>query len=187
MYRVILLSVLILSLLGCGHLFKPPTEQRYAKEGISFTHHSNWRVTEDAPPEDDPSARTINVEGPNEAIVMFIFVPPESDVTAESFAAGVARDRFELLKEVKIGPIKPAELTDTKSEPVTSRIGGRVQNGVLQRFSIKMLGQLVPHEARFFMVENERVKVVIMTQVATEDVRDTAPEFDLILDTLSLS
>lgn len=185
--RVILPSVLILSLLGGGCLFKPPTEQRYAKEGISFTHYSNWRVTEDEPPEDDPDGRLINVEGPNEAIVSFIFVSPESDVTVESFAAAIARVRLEEFKAMKIGPIQPAEVSNTTSEPITGRIGARVLNGILQRFTIKMLGELVPHEARFFAVENERIKIFIMTQVATEDVSDTTPAFDLILNSLSLS
>ena len=187
MNRVILPSVLILSLLGCGCLSRPRTEQRYAKEGISFTHYSDWDVTEEEPAEDDPGGRTINVEGPNEAIVMFIFMPPESGVTLEVFAAAMAKGRLEQLKEMKIGPIKAEQVGKTTSEPVTGRIGGRVQDGILQRFSIKVLGEVVPHEARIFTVENERASVFIMTQVATEDLRDTTPAFDLILNTVSLS
>ena len=187
MYRAILPSVLIISLLGCGCLFKPPTEQRYAKEGISFTHYSNWHVVDDEPPEDDPSFRTIDVEGPNEAIVMFTFVPPKSGVTLEFFAEAFARGRSKQLKEWKLGPIKAEEDTNTSSEPITRRIGGSVQNGILQRFSIKVLGEVVPHEVRIFAVENKRRQVFIMTQAATEDLPDMNPAFDLILDSFSLS
>ncbi len=187
MYRATLPSVLILSLLGCACLFVPPTEQRYEKEGLSFTHYSNWRVVDDEPPKDDPGFRTIDVEGPDEAIVMFTFVPPKSGVTLEFFAEVFAEGRLEQLKKWRFGPLKVEDVSNTSSEPITRRIGGRVQNGILQRFTIKVLGEVVPHEARFFMVENKRHQVFIMTQAAAEDLPDMNPAFDLILDSFSLS
>ena len=187
MYRVILPLVAILVLLGCSCFHKPRTVEKYAKDGISFNHYSTWSVTEDQPIDDSPGSRSITVDGPNEAIVMFICMSPNDEATVEDFAAGVASGRLEELENTSIGSILPAEITDTKSEPITGRVSGRVQKGVLQRFSIKMLGQLIPHEAKIFAVENDHMKVFIMAQVNTEDLRDTTPAFELILDSLSLS
>ncbi len=174
-------------LFACGCSNKPRTVEKYVKDGISFNHYSTWRVKEDKPLEDDPDSRAITIDGPNDAVVMFICMPPYGDATAEDFAAGVASGRLEELDSMSIGSIKPMEITDTTMEPITGRVSGRVQKGVLQRFSIKMLGQLIPHEARIFAVENDHLKVFIMAQVNTEDLRDTTPAFDLILDSLSLA
>lgn len=88
---------------------------------------------------------------------------------------------------MSVGSIKPAEITDVTTEPVTGRVSGRIQKGVLQRFSIKMLGQLIPHEARIFSVANDQVRVFIMAQVNTEDLRDTTSAFELMLDSVSLA
>ncbi|HEU4932732.1 MAG TPA: hypothetical protein VFT48_11660 [Pyrinomonadaceae bacterium] len=183
-YRAMLV---ILMLVACGCSNKPRTVEKYAKDGISFSHYSTWRVTEDAPIEGTPDSRSITIDGPNHAIVMFIFLPPGDDVTVENFAAGVASGRLEEIENMSIGSVRPADITDTKTEPITGRVGGRVQKGLVQRFSIKILGQLVPHVARIFSVENDHVKVFIVTQINTEDLRDTTPDFDLILDSVSLA
>lgn len=187
MYRVILSSLVIVILLGCGRITKPPTVEKYSKDGISFNHHSTWRVTEDEPLEDEPDTRTISVEGPNDAIVMFVCLPANGLVTVEDFAESLASNRAAELEKMRVGSVKPAEITDTTSGPTSGRVSGKVQQGILQRFSIKMLGQLVPHEARIFAVENERLKVFIMAQVNTEDLGDTTPAFELILDSVSLA
>ena len=147
MYRAILV---ILILFACGCSDKPRTVEKYAKDGISFNHYSTWRVTEDELLEDTPDSRSITIDGPNDAVVMVVFVPPGDDATVENFAAGVASGRLEELENMSIGSIKPADITDTKTEPITGRVSGRVQKGVVQHFSIKMLGQLIPHEMRIF-------------------------------------
>lgn len=183
MYRAILV---ILILFACGCSNKPRTVEKYSKDGISFNHYSTWRVTEDEPIDDTPGSRSITIDGPNDAVVMFIFMLPGEGVTVENFADGVTSGRLEELENMSIGSIKPADITDTKTEPTTGRVSGRVRKGVAQHFSIKMLGQLIPHEARIFSVENDRVKVFIMTQVNTEDLRETTPDFDLMLDSFSL-
>ncbi|MNY80225.1 hypothetical protein D3C86_2211700 [compost metagenome] len=50
-----------------------------------------------------------------------------------------------------------------------------------------MLGQKLPHEARFFKADLGGTTAIIMTQVATEYAKATEAGFALALDTLRYS
>lgn len=188
MHREIVTLVLMLVLLGFACTSRPRTIKRYSKDGISFNHYSDWSVTKDEPIDDNPNSRAIDLEGPNDAIVIFICVPPQNEETVETFAAALADGRGKDAEEsLRVGPIKPLGFSNGGSEPTIGRVGGGVRNGILQRFSIKLLGQEVPHQVKIFAVENNRFEVFIITQVATEDLHKTSPAFDLTLDSISMS
>jgi hypothetical protein len=63
-------------LLGMGsapaHAAQP---QGYSKDGVSFEHPVGWKVTEDVVAQDDTRMRSIDLEGPNEAVVTLMFSP----------------------------------------------------------------------------------------------------------------
>lgn len=178
--RTVIILVVALAVFACSP--SPRTIKVYEKDGIKFSHFSNWRVTEDSPVEGNPNARSIDLEGPNEALVIFICLPASSSQTIEEFAASIAEGRVKEIEEsLTVGPIKPAKVTKGTSARISGQVGSQQQNGIKQSFNINLLGQDVPHEATFFAVGNGRYRVFIMTQVASEDARDAYPAFDLSL------
>ena len=178
--QIVILSVVALAAFACSP--SPRTIKVYAKDGIQFSHFSNWTITKDSPIEGNPNARSINLEGPNDALVIFICLPASSSQTLEEFAASIAEGRVKGIEEkFRVGAIKPAEVSKGTSAAISGQIGGQQQNGIKQHFSISLLGQDLPHEATFFALGNGRYKVIIMTQVASENARDTHLAFDLTL------
>lgn len=55
--------------------------------------------------------------------------------------------------------------------------GEQREQGVSQRFVVSMLGQNLPHEARFFKAALDGTTAIIMTQVADEDAKAAEPGF----------
>ena len=178
--RIVIISVVALAAFACSPSSR--TIKVYEKDGIQFSHFSNWIITEDSPIEGNSNARSIHLEGPNEALVTFICLPASSSQTLEEFAAAVAQGRAKGIEEkLGLGPIKPAEVSKGTSAAIRSHVGGQQQNGIKQHFNINLLGLDVPHEATFFAIDNGRYKVIIMTQVASENAREAYPAFDLTL------
>lgn len=183
--RIGIALVLSWAVLACSS--SPRTIKSYDKNGIRFSHYSDWSVTDDAPIEGSPNARTIDLEGPNNALVAFICLPASSRQTLEMFAASIAERRVEVAEDkLSVGPIRTAEVSKGTSAAIRGQVSGQERDGISQHFSINMLGQEVPHEATFFAVSNGRYKVIIMTQVASEHARDAYPAFDLALDSFSI-
>jgi hypothetical protein len=174
--RSSIVLILAFALVACSQ--KPPTLVKYTKDGVTFNHYSDWKVTADAAVEGDEGSRSIELEGPRDSIVSIIMVPPSSEITLEGYAAAVAQERSAGIKEtLSIGPLTPVEIALTGSTATSAQVGGRPAEGIEQQFSINLLGQKVPHQARFFMLSNERAKVLFITQVATEDAAHVATGF----------
>lgn len=179
--------VLVLSCAAFACSPPPRTIKSYDKDGIRFSHFSDWSVTDDSPIEGNPNARSIVLKGPSEALVTFICLPASSQQTLEMFAASVAKRRAKLVEDnLSVGPIRPASASRGTSAAKRTRVGAQEQEGILQHFSVKLLGVEIPHEATFFTVSNARYKVMIMTQVASENTKDANPGFDLALGSFSL-
>lgn len=184
MRRLSRLIVLLMIVAALSCATQPRTIKHYSKDGISFSHYSDWTISKDAPDEDDPNSRSIELDGPDEALVMFICLPPSmSSVTAADFADSMDAGRQELVNEkYKVGPIKPFDVSETKSSPIVETIGGKELDGVVQRFSVKVLGQDVPHESRVYAMDSPRYRIFIVTQVAVEDLTRATPAFNLTLN-----
>jgi len=182
------LVVLLGSAAACSYLNpRKPVAKQYHKDGIQFSYFSDWTIAKDAAVAGKSDVRAIHIEGPEHAVVSLICLPPLSEQTLEEFAAAVAEHRGAAIEgKLSLGPLKPAEVTRGTSEAVTGKIGGKDQEGILQRFSINLLGTQVPHEARFFAVRGQRYKVWIMSQVATTKAPATHAAAELILDTLAV-
>ena len=78
--------------------------------------------------------------------------------------------------QARIGPVT--------ATPITRQVAGKQNKGVSQRFVVSMLGQNLPHEARFFKAALDGTTAIIMTQVADEDAKAAEPGFAMALDTL---
>ena len=79
-----------------------------------------------------------------------------------------------------------AEESKDVSRPTTGKVSGRDQPGILQQFTIDLLGAHVPHESKFFMLAGNRYKVMIMFQVPAANAEAVRASSELILDTLTV-
>lgn len=182
------LSTIALGLLLLAGLVQPAMaapNTTYSKDGVSFEHPAGWKVTEDSVAQDETRLRSIDLEGPDEAIVTFMFSPFLKDQNIGAFAATTAKNRAEGAKggdgkqQVSFGPSSTA--------PITRNVAGQENKGVSQRFDVRMLGQKLPHEARFFKASLGGTTAIIMTQVADESAKAVEPGFTMALDTLRYS
>jgi hypothetical protein len=167
---------------ACAHT--PVTVETYDKDGVHFSHFSDWKIEKDEPIAGAP--RVIHLEGPDHALVSILWLPVASTVTVESFAASVAHRRADAF-EKKGGDLKGMQESGGASEPVTAKIAGREVSGIRQTFDIVLLGTRVPHEASFYMLQTATHKVMIMAQVSKENLEATRPAWQKVFDTLSLA
>lgn len=153
----------------------------YSKDGVSFEHPADWKVTEDVVAQDSTRMRSIDLEGPDESVVSFMFSPFLGGQDIEKFAATAAQNRADAAKansaqQTRMGPVTAA--------PITRQVAGKENRGVSQRFVVTLQGLNLPHEARFFKANLGETTVIIMTQVAVEYAQRMEPGFVLALDTL---
>lgn len=153
----------------------------YGKDGVSFEHPAGWRVSEDVVAQDETRMRSIDLEGPNEAIVTLMFSPFFSGQDIDKFAAAAARNRAD---SARANTAQNARMGPVTATPITRQVAGKENKGVSQRFVVSMLGQNLPHEARFFKAALDGTTAIIMTQVADEDAKGAEPGFTMALDTL---
>jgi hypothetical protein len=182
-------SAVILMLAAVASACSPQarTVKTYEKDGIHFSHFSDWKVTQDTPIEGTPNSRSINIEGPNSALVTVICLPPATGATVEQFAAAVAEQRVKAIEEMlSVGSIKAGNANIGTSSSVRGKVSGEERDGILQHFNVRLLGQDVPHEARFFGVEGSLYEAILMAQVSSQDATKTYPAFDLILGSFSV-
>lgn len=165
----------------------PPTISTYAKDGITFQHFSDWRVSEDMPVDDAPNARAITLEGPHEAVVLFLIRPLPLGKPLNEFADAMARRRSKASSDTRTtGSAPSTESATLRSSPIRARLGGQVRDGILQQFSVTVRGQTIPHEARFYDMARKQYNIVVVTQVAAENADDVAPAFDLAMDSFAV-
>jgi hypothetical protein len=60
-------AVLCLGFSGCS--LPSPTVQTYDKDGVQFSYYSNWSVEKDALVNGDANVRSIQLGGPDQAIL----------------------------------------------------------------------------------------------------------------------
>lgn len=171
-------TVLALTALTQAHAAPPAT---YSKDGVSFEHPVGWKVTEDVVAQDETRMRSIDLEGPNEAVVTLMFSPFFAGQDIEKFAAAAARNRADA---ARANTAQQARMGPVTATPITRQVAGKENRGVSQRFVVSMLGQNLPHEARFFKAALDGTTAIIMTQVADEDAKVAEPGFAMALSTL---
>jgi len=166
---------------------KPVTVQTHEKDGLQFSYNSDWSVTEDAPIEGAPDKRSIQIEGPDSALVCMICLPTTNPKTLETFAGTIAGNRAKAMdKKMSVGSLQVANVNVGTSEATTGNVSGHQEKGIHQHFSINMLGNEIPHDATFFSIQGTKYKVMIMTQVAEENSEASRPAINLILNSLKI-
>lgn len=157
----------------------------YSKDGVSFEHPADWKVTDDAVEPGANGMRSIDLEGPDESVITFMFSPFLAGQNIEKFAATAAKNRADASKgSAGATPAEQVRFGSVTSAPITRRVAGKDNTGVSQRFVVTLQGQNLPHEARFFAANLGGTSAVIMTQVAVEYAQRTEPGFVMALDTL---
>ena len=144
-------------------------------------------MTQDTPIEGTPNSRSINIEGPNSALVTVICRRRTPGATVEQFAAAVAEQRVKAIEEMlSVGSIKAGKANIGTSSSVRGKIAGEEREGILQHFNVRLLGQDVPHEARFFGVDGSQYEAILMAQVSSGQDERKLSAFDLILGLFSM-
>lgn len=156
----------------------------YNKDGVSFEHPVEWKVAEDVVAQDGTRLRSIDVEGPDEAVVTLMFSPLLATQDIEKFAATAARNRE---NAARANTAQQVRMGATTATPVTRQVAGQDNKGVSQRFVVSLLGQDLPHEARFFKASLGDTTVIVMTQVADENAKAAEPALVMVLGRLRYS
>jgi hypothetical protein len=158
----------------------------YSKDGVSFEHPAGWKVTDDSVAQDETRLRSIDLEGPDDAVVTLNISPHLRGQNIETFAATIAKSRTDsektesaIAQKLRYGP--------STTTPITRNVAGQESKGVSQRFVISVLDLKLPHEARFFKADLGTTTVIVMTQVADEYAKATEPGFVLALKSLRYS
>ncbi|CAN7480300.1 hypothetical protein LJR118_003306 [Acidovorax sp. LjRoot118] len=162
----------------------PP--KAYSKNGVSFQHPATWKVMTDEIEKDGAGMRSIDLEGPGDAIISLMFIPFLSGQNIETLATRAAEHRAQMDKgaAAKEGPDKITP-TGLASSAITRRVGGKEIKGVLQRFGYTSGGETVQLEARFFSMDfGDASSANFMTQSMAEDTRQVDAALGLVMDTL---
>jgi len=146
----------------------------YEKNGLSFSYPSNWQVTADEILEE--GVRNVNIEDSDSSLFIITMFPSEFSVDLDEHAESFKKN---LPSNIPVGKLSEAKTT------ITSRIiNDQNYKGVRQRYSISLLGEVIPHTVDFFLVNGEKFNVVLTIQAPDEDWKAAEKEFQVISDSL---
>lgn len=165
----------------------PRTVEVYRKDGLHFSHFSDWKISEDRILPNNRKVREIVLNGPDQALLILLCFPETSDVSLEQFAASVAKGRSQAIKKnLGFGPISVGEESGGKSQATIAKIAGEDAAGIQQTFDLDVLGQTIPHQASYFMLHTGGKKLVITAQVALKHLTATRPGWQQVFDTVAI-
>lgn len=177
---------LLLVVTACDR-FKPAVKQNYSKDGLAFTHFSDWKITEDKTTKEAVGdVRFISIEGPHDSILMISRFPSEAEVTLESYVE-LLQSGMQQETQNMTGGVNVFKVDDGNLSPVEARIAGETRRGLAREFDIKVLNLPVPHRAETFFAENENEKWFLVAQSSKEDWEKLKDGFQTIFDSLSLT
>lgn len=180
------LPILLLIMTACSS-FKPAVKQEYNKDGLAFSHFSDWKITEDkTTAEEVGEVRFISIEGPDDSILMISRFPSEADITLESYVELLQTGMKEETKTMT-GSVEVFAMDDGKLSSVETRIVGETRRGLAREFDIKVLSLPVPHRAETFTMENQTEKWFFVAQSSVEDWEKLRVGFQTVFDSLSLT
>jgi hypothetical protein len=161
--KSIILLVFLITLIGCGERaadIKNP--KHYNKSGLKFSYPGNWTITSD---DELDSFHSIIVETSGDGIVILQKYLATDAMSLKEFADEFSNSMGD---ELPIG-----EIVDTKNVASTS-------TEISQTFSIKLLGERVPHVRKFVLKKFGSEVCFLIYQVATEDTDKAIKGFELI-------
>ncbi|MES2611106.1 MAG: hypothetical protein V4679_12740 [Pseudomonadota bacterium] len=158
----------------------------YNKSGASFQYPAGWKITEDALDEGGSGIRSVDLEGPDDELVMLVFNPMMSAMNLEKLASSVTSKREDgARKTANAAPAEQVTMGATTTTPITRRVGGKEFNGLLQTFQVTMDGETAAGESRVFSLDfGDAKSVVIITQARAANAKRMEATTGLVLDTL---
>jgi hypothetical protein len=185
--KKISLSVLLCALwltIACQQKTSVKTLKHYSADDISFSYPENWQVTKDNEIE---GGRLLYVEGGDHALMTITVLPAASDITLKKYVAMVVSSRAKAVEnKLKVGQFNPMELDSAKGSDIRRKIAGQTREGITQSFKLTLLGVEVAHRASFFMLQDARRRILLMTQCPEESQRDADSGFSAVLDSFSI-
>lgn len=180
------LAVLLLAFTTCSR-FKPAVKQEYNKDDLTFSHFSDWKITEDKTTQEAVGdVRFVTVEGPDDSILMISRFPGDADVTLESYVELLQSGMKEEI-ETMTGGVEVFKTDDGKLNSVEVSIAGEKRRGLAREFDIKVLNIPVPHRAETFLIEIGNEKWFLVAQSSKEDWGKLKIGYQTIFDSLSFA
>ncbi len=171
--RLVLLFMAF-ALVGCferkADLLK---QEHYSNNGLAFDYPGNWSST----PTLDlamSSVRLITIESPGDAVV-FVFVYEDDETQLKEFAEDFASNAED---EIPLGGMMNSKMSNIAEADGYQQIKETVD--------MKLLGQSVPHTRLYGLKKFDDDTVILIFQVATEDLDETKGGYELIRRSLSL-
>lgn len=177
--RALYVPVLVTLLLTLAACSAPRTVKTYDKSGIRFSYLSDWMVTTDMLLPRDARVRQVMLNGPEHSLLMLLLLPEATNVNLESFAASAAKGRSGVVKH-------EAGTPPVTFRPVTAKIAGKDTPGLQQSFDMELLGQTIPHQVSYYLVNAVGLKVVITAQGPEKHLATLQPGWQKVFDTLAI-
>lgn len=179
------LTAVIFTAAGCNvaqKILDPVKKERkeirtkpYEKDGLSFSCPDNWSVTEDEILE--TGIRHVNAEDADNSLFILSLMSSDSTVDLDDHATTFMK---QLPANIPVGKILPG----VKNERTARMIGGQNREGVRRKYSVSLMGEVVPHTVDFFFVEGVRSNALITIQTPDEDQKAAEKEIQTIADSL---
>jgi len=175
-FAVMISFVFLILLSACEKPADIKSPNQYAKHGISFNYPSNWDLMEEDLIED---VTNVSVESPGSAIFMLQIFDEEHAISLGEFAQWYSKEANELI------PI--GKVTSDPLVTVSKKIHSVETSGKKELFTITLLGQKVPHQREFYILEQSGKVLYLISQMALEDQKVVDPGFDLIFKSFSVN
>jgi len=177
-------TVLLVMILACSN-FEKVTKQEYRKDNLTFTHLSNWKITEDTTTlRTDIETRYVSIEGPNDSILLLTRYPDAISTTLDEYVQEMQRASDSEMQKMT-GGYEVLKMGAAKTSPITAQIAGASRSGLLREFDIKALGFPVPHRAEHYLIEIGEEKWFVVAQASKEDWDKVKEGLQVIYDTVS--
>src|SRR4030095_3754404 len=167
----LLSGIISFALVSCERTANVTQPKAYNKDGIQFQYPDNWKVTADSQNE---SMRHLVIETPGEAILIIQVFTPDDSVPMSDFVREFSSNAQQEL------PRFATSTASTFGEP-EERDGYK---SVSEQFSIKAVGEGVPHTRIYKQKRFGSKMIYVVSQVASEDEDLVGAGFDQITSSL---
>lgn len=168
---VVLFALLLI--VACGDKAKLDKPKTYHKGKISFSYPSNWDIDQEVV-ESDIHYVVLTTPGQG----LFVVQAHISD-----FAMSL-EDFSQWFSEEARAALPLLTRSEGVFEPIESLPSDELSSGVLEKFTIGLFGQEVPHKAHYYLAQGEKLDAFIITQYRTDIEGELALGYEHIFDSL---
>jgi len=173
--KILSLFCIIIFIASCERMADTSNPIIYEKNGISFSHPRNWKVTED---EDLIYFRYIIVESPGSALFIAQIYSQQDALSLNEYAewfSDQAKDATPIAKR-----------TEGKFSKIGINVNDLLLKGIREEFSIKILSLNVPHIADYYRLQKENKVAFLISQSSIEDINKVAVGFTLLIKSFKI-